>query len=416
MSEEIPYEYIFLNMFNNLAKFSDKKSVTKDQAYKYYEKVLEEAKDNAKELGYNSIEFEETDFYEELDSFLEEYSEYFYSDRNNLYIEDDVDMEEIDDTIVDMFFNDEVSKIFLVSFDSIEFLSIIGSTYMHNEFKRLLDYEYQYEKIYEDFIINPTTDKLKRLKTLSFMSALQFVNINNLSSYKISALHSTSFDFMSGNKHEYKEEPINKGLWDSISHPNSTPDYAIFHNDYQDAIFGDQPMAYYKLDDRFEKLYKKTNFDDYSIGKQLLTNFDIESRRDRAFFFKYLNNINEYALKYGMSEDLLKSKARLMYYMDTDDNCLYMNQDNDKEMIDNANLEMSSKYIPKIADEVYFFVVELFASNKVAKKEQKLILIKTYYDVTHDKELLDLFEAYSEQPYFEEYKEIIFGKNKTLAL
>ena len=47
MSEEIPYEYIFLNMFNNLAKFSDKKSVTKDQAYKYYEKVLEEAKDNA---------------------------------------------------------------------------------------------------------------------------------------------------------------------------------------------------------------------------------------------------------------------------------------------------------------------------------------------------------------------------------
>ena len=42
--------------------------------------------------------------------------------------------------------------------------------------------------------------------------------------------------------------------------------------------------------------------------------------------------------------------------------------------------------------------------------------MKTYYNTVNDKEFEDMFDLYSEEPNFKEYKDFIFGKNKTLSL
>ena len=46
--------------------------------------------------------------------------------------------------------------------------------------------------------------------------------------------------------------------------------------------------------------------------------------------------------------------------------------------------------------------------------QQKLLLMKTYYDLTKDEDFKTLFDTFEGVDNYEVFREIVFGKNKTL--
>ena len=77
---EIPYEYIFIRMFDSLIRYGNKRSVTDEEVCDYVSTYLELSEEFAHELGKEEVEFNEYDPLITLDAFISQNSNAFYEE------------------------------------------------------------------------------------------------------------------------------------------------------------------------------------------------------------------------------------------------------------------------------------------------------------------------------------------------
>ena len=414
-SFDIPYEYIFLTVMNDICKYGAKNKISKDRINDFLEKCLDEARYNAADLGYGEIKFTESDFDDELEEFLEEYQEYFYEDDDEICIHNGVDMEEIDDIIIEMEMQDQVHEIFEMPSETLEFLKVLGCTYVNKEATKVLNLELAIEKAYLEYINNPTDENRKKVATKKFTKVFVLDGIRRLSGYYTSGVVTALYNYLDKYTHDYDKYPINTGLWDSLPHKYNIPHSSLFTDNYQFAIFGDRPLGFFKISEELDRILEEKNVDD-AAAKSMLADIANEEKVYRLYYKKYLKYLDEFMELSGETPELLQVKARLSYYLEKEDEFMYSDAYEDRDSKVLESFRLSPYQVKKLAEEAYFFIVELFSVPNDENRIKKLLMMKTYYNTVNDKEFEEMFDIYSEEPNFREYRDFVFGKSKTLSL
>ena len=88
-------------------------------------------------------------------------------------------------------------------------------------------------------------------------------------------------------------------------------------------------------------------------------------------------------------------------------------KDKDFEKIYNEslNFEIDEDSFKNYGWEAAYYITDIFEGNSGSKIE-KAIFISTYYELTKNPEIKDIFEQYEEHESYELYKQIIFDKKK----
>ena len=160
-------------------------------------------------------------------------------------------------------------------------------------------------------------------------------------------------------------------------------------------------------------------------------NFTPRVWEEKLFYLEYIKHLDELIDKYGENTDLLLTKYKLIYLLDDastpllDNNNLekeydrlcqrYYNGDESKTKIENLipyPLDYYWYQVFALACIIDLFENELFDQELIYKK---LAMIKTYYALTNDEEVIKVFNDYRNHPnYIEYYSFIKDVKNKTL--
>ena len=414
--EKIPYDYIFFLMFHCLRKFGDRNYVELDVVPDFLMQVLELAKENAKEELSEEIEFEEINVEEELDLFLDTFSEYFYTEDDRIYIFDSVSGKKIEEELADSISNDRQEEIFDIDFQDLDLLSIIHATYMHREYKRLSSLEKKLEQSYIEYFKNPDPAHSLLLKQYMLIKSGTLSILETLPYYTLDALYLVNIDAMDETEIKYPTSPVDRDLWDEFPHHGDINFGSVFMELPQYAIFGEGSIAYDKLDNAIQDVYdKKSPHRDQSI-EELNRRYEEYHKIQEKIYVNFLRNLNEYLKTHDATEELLRSKARLLYYFDDQNLCIFDDKNFDSycETVDKITINQGD--LLKLKDEVTFFIGELFYGQDVKHIPQKLLLMKTYYDLSHDEDYLLAFSAFKDLPHFEEYKKVIFGNNMKLTM
>ena len=414
--EKIPYDYLFFLMFHCLKKFGDRDYIELDAVPDFCMKVLELAKENAKEELDEEIEFEEINIEEELDLFLDTFSDYFYIDDDRVYIYNSVSGKKIEEELADSISNDRQEEIFDIDFQDLDLLSIIHATYMHKEYGRLSSLEKKLEQSYIEYFKNPDPAHSRLLKQFMLIKTGTISILETLPYYYLDSLYLVNVDAMDENNMTYSTSPVDRDLWDEFPHHGDINFGSVFNEVPQYAIFGDGSIAYDKLDNLIQDVYdKKSPHRDPSID-ELNRRYEEYHKIQEIIYINFLRNLNEYLKTHDATEELLRTKARLLYYFDNINLCIFDDKNFDSycETVDKITIKPGD--LLKLKDEATFFIGELFYGQDVKHIPQKLLLMKTYYDLSHDEDYLLAFSAFKDLPHFEEYRKIIFGNNMKLAM
>ena len=411
---EIPYEFIFLTALNNASKYCHKTEISLKNLSDYYDKFIEGAKKNAVESGLENFEVTDEIYDEALEEFLNHYSDYFYLDGDFIIIYDDADMEEIYDKIIETESRDEIEPVFDVPYFSKEYVKVLGTPKAYDMVEHLLNLEYQIEKAYVEYVKNPTPENKKILAARKVVKVVALMNLDNYSHYQYGGFATAAESHFEDFLHQYDKSPVNDGLWDSVPHRFDSSKSYVFGDSKQYAIFSDKPLSCYKLTEQLFAILNIKKVEEDETTTSLVNEIQKLNTMDNIYYGRYLRYLDEYMRQNGSTPELLQTKARLSYFMDkNDDVSVFSDYEEDKGF---EGVKVPAEQIKLFADEAEFFILELFSIPEDPFRLRKLIMMKTYYSITPDKEFADIFEVYSEEPNYDKYKQFIFSRNKTLTL
>ena len=193
----------------------------------------------------------------------------------------------------------------------------------------------------------------------------------------------------------------------------------------------------------FKYVYETDSFDEEQYRSEInhkLIKYGVEgnriiytprSRTNKLFYLQYIKCLDELQNKYGENEELNIAKYKLLYLLDNPALNLLDEENRNKEYE-----KLSSRYLYELQfedqpipsyiledDEIYkdpfdfgwyqvlikSCIVDIFESDLYdeALTYKKLALIKTYYTLTEDPEIIKLLNQYSYHPNFWEYSAFI---------
>lgn len=438
MMIDVPYEYIFISMLSNARKYGNGVIAIKN-VDKYVSKYLELIRESVSEkssinifdildsftengsfdLGSfkkekEEVVFVESDVKKELDYFIETHGSLCHKKGDRIVVEKDLKENYLEQLLIKMELTHEVPSQFRATIDCIDLFKTIGATYVHNEFARLLKLEVQLEKAYALYIKDPSEENKKRLQTLMLTKLSTQSVLNCLSEYNVDAIYLTTMDFAEKNEITFKKYPIDEDLWKSVPHVTGVSSEDLLLDFRQYAIFGEDSIAFKKLESEMDSLYEDKSSDPLGIVSFLMPSKKSKEDFCRLFYLKLLCNLDNYIKEYDKDGKLLGVKARLMYSLDTPKDCLFNVDDLDAYYESVANGMFIDEFLREFADEAKFLSGELFFNPDKSNVVQKLLLMKTYYDLTKDQDLYLLFESFEGTDNYDEYRNIIFGENPTL--
>ncbi len=411
---EIPYEYIFIRMFDSLIRYGNKRSVTDEEVCDYVSTYLELSEEFAHELGKEEVEFNEYDPLITLDAFISQNSNAFYEENGTYYINDDVNLEALNLAVAICNDSDEIPDLFKIDEEDIDLLETIGATYIIEEVKKMYKLELLYEKAYINYITNPNDKNLKSLKKYFLAKHINLENIRNLPEYFVDGIYYVGRDYLDEIGCAYDKLPVDKELWDAMPHVGPIDAPNVLYETHQYAIFGKDSLAAAHLREDLHKIFVEKDSSLQDKMFDFLHKGVLEEELYQVIYLRYIANIDEYFKKYGYDADLAKVKARLMYLLDNNQLFLYDEDNLDKVKNTVSKVSFNPLDIFVLADEAIFLTGELFIVDKPTHTKEKLLLMKTYYDLTQDKNITELFDTFKEIPVYDGYNEVLFGKSKTL--
>lgn len=205
-------------------------------------------------------------------------------------------------------------------------------------------------------------------------------------------------------------------------------------SDFQ-GLYGEYVDLYYVTNQNieFEKFKLKR------ITNKMLNNekniYSIISSTERLLYLKYIKCIEEIEEKYGIEENLETSKYRLIYLLDSKDDKLLIDGNIDKLYNELLKKYKEQKHIDydNLTDEEYIemdfidieyyqplikaIILDLFEGQLYDNilEFKKLALVKSYYEITKDEEIILFWNEYSDNINFWEYNNYIKGNTIDLV-
>ena len=449
MKINVPFEYTTLYTFYLILRFGDKRSIKIRNLFNSRKELLDQVLNDYYEgkcSNYNiendwegNIKFEEISNEEGLKELLNIYPEIFFQLDDEIVISDEIEMEDI--LIMLKEFDMPTSR-FNTASDSEKFYKSIGITKIFEDRKKYEDFGYKLEKEIENaYMNNASSKKLKLLLYKRFVFLfnvalnnkkyiLEYHNIPNDENKGIPI--DDNFDFYLNSEYikNNEEYPIDKDLYiksEFYEDFNDTfnPIQVIIDEPYHYSIFGKGPLYDSRYSQSFSQLSMSEMIDDDPMiddidlpsfdeieledGNQYATfNCDIEEE-EFAFYVVYIKKLND-LIEQGRFE-LINVRNRILYMIDDIKYCLFDKQYLEKHYEQSINYELEEDSFEYFTNEAKYLIEDVF-DGRAGKTIEKLLIVATYYEITKDKEIVEVLNRYKNNCMYEEYSKIILGREK----
>lgn len=330
------------------------------------------------------------DFSNELSFFLSEYEDYFQMEENIITLDDDVSIDKLKYLIEEVTYNYDVQfiiQIYNIISNNYCFLEILGININTQVYDFMLKLEEELEKEYLDFCYydlfyeEERYQKIKKIKLLKIIIDTMYINVNN------------SFDVVDNKnllkyaKNSSRSMRDEERLLQIFDNPPFNQEY-LLNNALDRAIFINEPVSKYVLSSKMETSFKKRN-KSFNMDDMARLNFYL-------MYLKLLNNEINRVLNDDVKDELMITKYRLMYAIDS----IYdlMNFNKEEEII---NINHGYGFI---VPNVYFYAFEILCCSdsnyKINGTNDKNVItyyfniikklyIETYYKLTGNENIIN---------------------------
>lgn len=330
------------------------------------------------------------DFGNELSFFLSEYGDYFQMEENIITLDDDVSIDKLKYLIEEVTYNydtDFILDVYNIISNNYCFLEILGININTDVYDFMLKLEEELEKEYLDFCYydlfceEERYQKLKKIKLLRIIIDTMYINLNN--SFNI-VDRKNLFKYAKSNCISMKDEERLLQIFDITSF---NQEY-LLNNALDRAIFINEPVSKHVLASKMETSLKKRN-KSFNMDDMARLNFYL-------MYLKLLNNEINRVLNDDVKDELMITKYRLMYAIDS----IYdlMNFNKEEEII---NINHGYGFI---VPNVYFYAFEILCCSDSNYKINgtndkntmtyyfniiKKLYIETYYKLTGNENIIN---------------------------
>ena len=357
---DIPVAYVIFEIMIILKENNKDTSISTKTLIIFLKKLIGLLDFDKEELEDLIFDF---DFSNELSFFLSEYEDYFQMEENIITLDDDVSIDKLKYLIEEVTYNYDdqfIIQIYNIISNNYCFLEILGININTQVYDFMLKLEEELEKEYLDFCYydlfyeEERYQKIKKIKLFRIIIDTMYINVDN------------SFDVVD-----------NKNLLKYAK--NNALDRAIFIN---------EPVSKYVLSSKMETSFKKRN-KSFNMDDMARLNFYL-------MYLKLLNNEINRVLNDDVKDELMITKYRLMYAIDS----IYdlMNFNKEEEII---NINHGYGFI---VPNVYFYAFEILCCSdsnyKINGTNDKNVItyyfniikklyIETYYKLTGNENIIN---------------------------
>lgn len=428
MEIEVPYDYINYLAFSSLLKYNNTRKININDLNKFRKILLKLILDNYKsrnETIINEDDWEEDIYFLEIDEeyelerFLEEHSDFFYMEDNNICLYKNIDFDTLEIRMEELRIENDINPRFSLPVNNIELLSIIKCSKIHEIYEDyLINKESHLEKAYYNYFYNRTKENERELSKLMFQRYLFYNNISKLQHHFLEAIIDSTESFMYEYDNDYLEKyPLDELLWSQSEFNdedlNGTIDARIYDT-FQYAIFGEKTQVYKKLGEDFnyvsmlqdkEFAIKNESYETAEIIEEDLKRFNDIT----IFYLRYIANIDGF-LSNNRDDELFEDKIRLIYVLDSPSSCLFKKENLEKEIERAKNTIIEKSSLKFIENEIKFMIEDLFLGENPFYINPKLIFIKTYYQITKDEQIIEILNRYSNHENYKYFSNFILKK------
>ena len=330
------------------------------------------------------------DFSNELSFFLSEYEDYFQMEENIITLDDDVSIDKLKYLIEEVTYNYDdqfIIQIYNIISNNYCFLEILGININTQVYDFMLKLEEELEKEYLDFCYydlfyeEERYQKIKKIKLLKIIIDTMYINVNN--SFDV-VDNKNLLKYAKNSSRSMKDE---ERLLQIFDNPPFNQEY-LLNNALDRAIFINEPVSKYVLSSKMETSFKKKN-KSFNMDDMARLNFYL-------MYLKLLNNEINRVLNDDVKDELMITKYRLMYAIDS----IYdlMNFNKEEEII---NINHGYGFI---VPNVYFYAFEILCCSdsnyKINGTNDKNVItyyfniikklyIETYYKLTGNENIIN---------------------------
>ena len=164
---DVPFLYTTLFAFKLVLTFDERRKINLNDLNNYRNIILEKTLEELNNEGGFDLSINEIDIDEELTTILEEYNNIFYFENNNLYIKEEITIDEIDSLLTENGLEEEFSLVYDHINYTKEIFSSLNITKVYKwqkKYEKLgMEIEKQIEKEYSKEDINPNVLKASNI-------------------------------------------------------------------------------------------------------------------------------------------------------------------------------------------------------------------------------------------------------------
>ena len=432
IDESFTYTTLFLLRINLL--FNDKRSIS-----------LVEALEGRRVLEYSindeGICFKEIDEQEEFMNFLSECKDLVCYKNGYIILNDGITEHNIDERFA------------LIK--PAKYLDYTPKILKYLKINKPIDFINKYcdlERNIEELYMNNNKDNNKALDSLYREKEEILGSIKNGDEEYIDMITSIYSDIYNDVEEDYTIFPINRARYLSSRHyDESRKINDLLYEPYQCAIFTDYPLFRTRTKHDFNKIiddsaecelndtrdnageldpneeyYDATvdssevdyddnedavNYDITNVAEEYPEGFGIYdnlAREQELFMLEYIRIIESMKDKYkSISDELDILSTRLMYMVDNSSIGLYKGNDIDTIIKDYKDIT-DCNYM-RIADEVMYFISEIFNTYYDRFCVRKILFVKTYYELSNDLEVINYINEFKGSKLYNHVYKIITG-------
>jgi hypothetical protein len=393
---------------------------------------------------------------DDFNEFLEDSKDIFDRDERYIYLKDDVSLEDLYDELLEFDVPFTGSAIYILRFDG-ELKETLKLNGIRKIFDRHQKFEEELKKYYLSFAYGTEcSDYLDRINNMLVKRNDFYHKLISRSKEFVNDCHAEASTFDKVNPFAYFY-PLDKEIdFDELFPDDYNIVDEVLNDIYMFTIFiSVSDPTYYRMyedingiDLKYTSTIKTTDAEEYrkELNKRLMKIasekgklcYTIRTRSQMLFYLKYIKCIEELIGKYGPNTDLELVKYKLIYLLDDNSLNLMYEENREKEY----NL-LYSKYLSEkdisvddafkmfednediILDPFEFdwftvlikaLIVDIFEGEIYDEtlKYKKLAMIKTYYSITSDEQIIKLLNQYSDHNNFWEYFSYIKGRQLNL--
>ncbi len=445
------FDLVIYFAFERLLEYEDKRFLTFEQLHEYRLSLLNQlekkyvflssshSKETINLLNRYFLVNEEMSLEEEksrFKKFLEVHNKYFTKSKDGISLNDTVGYGkftlyrcEVQEKI-----DNSVGAIISGCSDSFESCKILGIKTIIQDAKKLIDLEDNLEKAY----INHFDETFPvELNVLNYFVKYKLL-VLAISKYQtINGYHMTMLKYRDLFGTDYENDLVSTEL---IENDNFFVENMFINeelnNVHQSAIFSKGTLIYKKILDYIDDIWDFRFFDTVDVEEEdnndlsgyypdevddgrftmndaRILNKEKEDlqRAKYKFYVNYIDKINK-VLEKESNEDLINTKYRLLYSLNSYDQDLYK-EDHFNEVIKSTNnISINNKrsdfYDFYVISRI--FLIDLITGNMDDENNfKKMLFISTYYDLTHDKRILLLFRKHGKKTLKDKYYNAIIN-------